>query len=54
MDDGIIVEKGLPREVLAEPKHWRTQDFLSKVLCARRDAAAAGGRVTRFAGTNPR
>jgi polar amino acid transport system ATP-binding protein len=32
MDEGTIVEKGHPREVLAEPKHQRTQDFLSKVL----------------------
>jgi polar amino acid transport system ATP-binding protein len=32
MDGGVIVEQGLPREVLSEPKHRRTQDFLSKVL----------------------
>jgi len=32
MDGGVIVEQGRPREVLAEPKHRRTQDFLSKVL----------------------
>jgi len=32
MDEGAIVEQGNPREVLAEPKHRRTQDFLSKVL----------------------
>ncbi|MCW2914071.1 MAG: transporter related protein [Actinomycetia bacterium] len=32
MDDGVVVEKGLPREVLANPQHPRTQDFLSKVL----------------------
>ncbi|MQY03383.1 amino acid ABC transporter ATP-binding protein [Actinomadura macrotermitis] len=32
MDDGIVVEKGNPREVLANPQHPRTQDFLSKVL----------------------
>jgi polar amino acid transport system ATP-binding protein len=32
MDGGVIVEQGVPREVLAEPKHRRTQDFLSKVL----------------------
>jgi ABC-type polar amino acid transport system, ATPase component len=32
MDDGAIVEKGLPREVLTNPQHPRTQDFLSKVL----------------------
>jgi polar amino acid transport system ATP-binding protein len=32
MDEGAIVEKGHPREVLTEPKHPRTQDFLSKVL----------------------
>jgi polar amino acid transport system ATP-binding protein len=32
MDGGVIVEQGSPRDVLAEPKHRRTQDFLSKVL----------------------
>jgi polar amino acid transport system ATP-binding protein len=32
MDDGIIVEEGEPREMIAHPKHERTQAFLSKVL----------------------
>ena len=32
MDEGRIVEAGLPREVLANPRHERTQAFLSKVL----------------------
>jgi len=32
MDDGVIVETGDPREVLANPQHARTQLFLSKVL----------------------
>ncbi|HZA09824.1 amino acid ABC transporter ATP-binding protein [Mycobacterium sp.] len=32
MDDGVIVESGKPREVLANPKHQRTQAFLSKLL----------------------
>lgn len=32
MDDGRIVEEGDPREVLANPQHPRTQDFLSRVL----------------------
>ncbi|MFF0522219.1 amino acid ABC transporter ATP-binding protein [Actinomadura nitritigenes] len=32
MDGGVVVEKGTPREVLANPQHQRTQDFLSKVL----------------------
>jgi polar amino acid transport system ATP-binding protein len=32
MDDGVIVEEGDPREVLANPRHERTQQFLSKVL----------------------
>jgi polar amino acid transport system ATP-binding protein len=32
MDDGVIVEEGLPREVLSNPQHTRTQAFLSKVL----------------------
>ncbi|HEY7630325.1 MAG TPA: amino acid ABC transporter ATP-binding protein [Thermoleophilaceae bacterium] len=32
MDDGVVVESGPPREVLANPKHQRTKAFLSKVL----------------------
>ena len=32
MDDGVIVEEGDPREVLSDPRHERTQSFLSKVL----------------------
>ncbi|TAL40751.1 MAG: ectoine/hydroxyectoine ABC transporter ATP-binding protein EhuA, partial [Salinibacterium sp.] len=32
MDDGVVVESGLPKEVLANPKHARTREFLSKVL----------------------
>ena len=32
MDGGHIVEEGDPREVLANPQHQRTQDFLSRVL----------------------
>jgi polar amino acid transport system ATP-binding protein len=32
MDDGLVVEAGHPREVLANPTHARTKAFLSKVL----------------------
>jgi polar amino acid transport system ATP-binding protein len=32
MDDGMVVESGRPREVLASPSHERTKAFLSKVL----------------------
>jgi polar amino acid transport system ATP-binding protein len=32
MDDGVVVEVGKPREVLANPAHERTRAFLSKVL----------------------
>jgi len=32
MDEGVVVEAGDPRDVLANPKHQRTQSFLSKVL----------------------
>jgi polar amino acid transport system ATP-binding protein len=32
MDDGVVVEKGAPRDVIANPQHERTQGFLSKVL----------------------
>jgi polar amino acid transport system ATP-binding protein len=32
MDEGVIVESGDPRAVLANPQHARTRSFLSKVL----------------------
>jgi polar amino acid transport system ATP-binding protein len=32
MDDGVIVESGPPRDVIASPQHNRTKAFLSKVL----------------------
>jgi polar amino acid transport system ATP-binding protein len=32
MDEGVVVEAGAPRDIIANPKHERTQAFLSKVL----------------------
>jgi polar amino acid transport system ATP-binding protein len=32
MDDGVVVETGVPSEVFADPRHERTRAFLSKVL----------------------
>jgi len=32
MDEGVVVEQGAPREVIANPQHERTKAFLSKVL----------------------
>lgn len=32
MDGGVIVESGPPREVMTNPKHERTKEFLSKVM----------------------
>jgi polar amino acid transport system ATP-binding protein len=32
MDDGVVVESGTPRDVIANPQHERTKSFLSKVL----------------------
>ncbi|OIJ25569.1 amino acid ABC transporter ATP-binding protein [Nocardioides luteus] len=32
MDGGVIVEEGLPADVLGNPQHERTQAFLSRVL----------------------
>jgi polar amino acid transport system ATP-binding protein len=32
MDGGVVVERGDPREVMADPKHERTKAFLSKVM----------------------
>jgi polar amino acid transport system ATP-binding protein len=32
MDEGVVVEQGAPRDVIANPQHERTKAFLSKVL----------------------
>lgn len=32
MDAGVVVERGKPREMLANPQHERTKAFLSKVM----------------------
>ncbi len=32
MDGGVVVEQGVPEDVLGDPQHERTQLFLSKVL----------------------
>jgi polar amino acid transport system ATP-binding protein len=32
MDDGVVVESGPPKDVLANPREERTKAFLSKVL----------------------
>jgi polar amino acid transport system ATP-binding protein len=32
MDEGVIVERGAPRDMIANPQHDRTKAFLSKVL----------------------
>jgi polar amino acid transport system ATP-binding protein len=32
MDEGVVVEYGAPREVIDNPQHARTSNFLSKVL----------------------
>ena len=32
MDDGVVVERGQPREMFAKPQHERTHAFLSKIL----------------------
>ena len=32
MDEGVIIESGPPKSVLSNPKHQRTQAFLSRIL----------------------
>ena len=32
MDDGVVVETGAPKDIIANPQHERTRAFLSKVL----------------------
>jgi polar amino acid transport system ATP-binding protein len=32
MEGGVVVESGSPSEVLTNPRHERTQAFLSQVL----------------------
>jgi polar amino acid transport system ATP-binding protein len=36
MDEGIVVEDGAPRDVLRNPRHPRTQQFLKRLLRGRR------------------
>jgi polar amino acid transport system ATP-binding protein len=31
IDHGVVVEQGAPRQMLANPQHRRTRDFLAKV-----------------------
>jgi polar amino acid transport system ATP-binding protein len=32
MEDGVVVERGKPKEIFANPQHERTKTFLSAVL----------------------
>ncbi len=32
MDEGVIIEEGVPQDIFSNPKHPRTIDFLNKVL----------------------
>ena len=32
MDEGYILEQGTPEQVMCDPQHVRTRDFLGKVL----------------------
>ena len=32
MDEGVIVEKGTPKQIFDQPQNERTKNFLSKVL----------------------
>ncbi|MER5324915.1 amino acid ABC transporter ATP-binding protein [Streptosporangium roseum] len=32
MDEGVVIETGPPRQVIADPRHERTRSFLAKVL----------------------
>jgi polar amino acid transport system ATP-binding protein len=32
MDEGIIVERGRPEQILVDPQHERTRRFLSSVV----------------------
>lgn len=32
MDEGVIVEEGVPREILANPQHPKTQEFLRSMI----------------------
>jgi len=32
MDDGIILEEGVPKDIFENPKEERTKEFLEKVM----------------------
>jgi polar amino acid transport system ATP-binding protein len=36
LDDGLILEQGLPQEILTNPKQPRTQQFLERIIEAGR------------------
>jgi polar amino acid transport system ATP-binding protein len=36
LDDGLILEQGLPQEIFANPKQPRTQQFLERIIEAGR------------------
>jgi polar amino acid transport system ATP-binding protein len=46
LDQGVILEQGPARQVLREPRHPRTRQFLERVLSAAPLAPAAGGMET--------
>jgi polar amino acid transport system ATP-binding protein len=41
MDGGVVVEQGVPREVINNPQHERTQAFLSRIRAENEEYAAA-------------
>lgn len=41
MDDGVVVEQGVPSEVINNPQHERTRSFLSRIREENEDYAAA-------------
>jgi len=50
MDDGVIVEQGVPAQVIGNPKHARTRTFLQRVL---NPAAATIGPAAATIGEVP-
>lgn len=32
MDEGMIIEEGKPEIIFSQPQHWRTREFLSKII----------------------
>ncbi|MGN6413412.1 amino acid ABC transporter ATP-binding protein [Flexivirga sp.] len=47
MDGGVVVEQGVPSEVIRNPQHERTKTFLSRIIAEQEQHAAAAAELAK-------